>query len=96
MNAELDCKDFRVNSNMLTESIQEINGWKGAARLRPRRVGQGDGFDSWKTALDYVRANEKEKLEMPKFDKTKMIMGDLYAGEPATSEEHQAAQSTHT
>ena len=68
VNAELDCKDFRVNSNMLTESIQEINGWKEAARLRPRRVGQGDGFDSWKTALEYARANETEKLEMPKFE----------------------------
>ena len=29
---------------------------------------------------------------MPKFDKAKMIMGDSYMGDPATSEEHHAAQ----
>ena len=92
VNAELDCKDFLVNSDMLTRSPYDIEKWKDVARQRPRRVGQGDGFDSWKSAAEYARANETEKLEMPKFDKAKKIMGDSYVGDPATSEEHHAAQ----
>ena len=92
VNNELDCTDFLVNSEILTKNSHDIERWKEAARRRPRRVGQGNGFDSWKPALEYVRANETEKLVMPKFNKAKMIMGDSYVSDPATSEEHHAAQ----